>query len=144
MIYGTQITHGSPKARKREWFIYAGHTADSMSRGTEVVFMKIEQLASKIGGNILNVGAEVSIENFYIGDLLSHVIATMDGENCAWLTIMNNVNVVGTAVMTECKVIVLCQNQQPSDDFIDKAKANDISVITTVLDLFSAARAILS
>ena len=68
--------------------------------------MNIEKIANAIDANVV-VNSDAEIERFYVGDFLSRVMGSAPSDSC-WLTVMNNVNVAGVAVLAEIKIIVLC------------------------------------
>ena len=77
------------------------------------------------------------INEFYAGDFLSRVIGKAP-HGSAWLTIMNNINVAGVAALAEIKVIVLCEGVEPAEILIEKCRENDIAIVATELDVFTA------
>ena len=98
--------------------------------------MTLAQVAEKVHGTIL-VPADGEIEAFYAGDFLSRVMSKAPS-GCVWLTVMNNVNVAGVAALAEIGAIVLCEGVVPDPVLCDKCRAEEISLLTTRLDVFSA------
>ena len=77
------------------------------------------------------------VEGAYAGDFLSRVMSKAPS-GCVWLTVMNNVNVAGVAALAEIGAIVLCEGVVPDPVLCDKCRAEEISLLTTRLDVFSA------
>lgn len=103
--------------------------------------MKIHNLIEKLNGEACHIADEnIEISGGYAGDFLSFVMAKAP-ENCAWFTIMTNVNVSAVAVLSAVGVVVLCEGCSPDDALLEKAKLNGINIITTQLDVFSAVKA---
>lgn len=73
----------------------------------------------------------------YAGDFLSYVMARAP-QDCAWFTIMTNVNVVAVATLSDVAVVVVCEGCEPDLTLITKAQENGINIIKTGLDIFSA------
>ena len=48
----------------------------------------------------------------------------------AWITIMNNVNVVAVASLTDCACIILCEGVTLEDAVIKKANDEDIIILS--------------
>lgn len=103
--------------------------------------MKINELIEKLNGKACHIAdADIDISGGYAGDFLSVVMAKLP-EGAAWFTIMTNVNVSAVASLTAASVIVICEGFEPDAQLMAKAVANDINIIRTDLDVFSAVRA---
>ena len=77
----------------------------------------------------------------YCCDLLS--MAMRDAiPDSAWCTVMNNVNSLAVASITDVSCIVLCEGATPSEDMIRKAKEMELCIFVTDLSIFQAALAI--
>ena len=93
--------------------------------------MKINDIISSLELEEVNVCCrDREIENAYTGDLLSWVMTRLD-VNCAWITIMNNVNVIAVASLCDASCIIFTENAEISDDVIEKAKAQNINLLRT-------------
>ncbi len=77
------------------------------------------------------------ITSGYAGDFLSHVMGRAPAD-CAWFTIMNNVNVCAVATLADIALIVLCEGVQPDDNLLAKVKIQGFNVISTKLDIYNA------
>lgn len=74
-------------------------------------------------------------------DLLS-IAMSRAPEQCAWITVMANINTLAVASLTECACIILAEGTQFDDSCIQKAISENIPVFTTDLPVFDAALAI--
>ena len=92
--------------------------------------MRIEEISKNIDGRILVGNLEADFQNYYAGDFLSRVISKAP-EKCAWLTVMNNVNVAGVAVLAEIKLIILCEGVKPTAELYEKCEKENIGIIVT-------------
>ena len=70
--------------------------------------MKISELAKESGWQVFSEGEDRAVESGYCGDFLSNIISRAP-DSCAWLTVMNNVNVAAVATLIDCACIVLCE-----------------------------------
>lgn len=103
--------------------------------------MTAKELADKLGGEAVNV-SDADINGLYAGDFLSRVMGKAPS-GCAWLTVMNNVNVAGVAVLADIGAIVLCEGVRPIDQLTDKCKEEGISLVTTGLSVVEAVKALI-
>ena len=73
----------------------------------------------------------------YCCDLLS--MAMRDAiPDSAWCTVMNNVNSLAVASITDVSCIILCEGSIPSEDMIRKAKEMELCIYVTELSIFQA------
>jgi len=61
------------------------------------------------------VDLEKTIENVYIGDLLSWVMSHAD-KKCAWITVQTHMNIVAVAVLLEMSCIILPEDLKPDEN----------------------------
>lgn len=102
--------------------------------------MKVSELARKLNAEIVNMpNPDDEVEGGYCGDFLSFVMQRAP-ENCAWFTVMTNVNVAAVASLTGAKAVVVCENCQCDDNLIDKVKKQGICVLKTNLDIYNAVK----
>ena len=100
--------------------------------------MTVKQLATLLDATIVaQSDLEREITSGYAGDLLSFVMGRAM-PNCAWYTIMTNVNVCAVATLTDCAVVVLCEDCPADPMLVARAKSQGINVISTRLDMYSA------
>ena len=81
---------------------------------------------------------EREIKNVYIGDLLSWVMGKAQ-EDDAWITIMNNVNVIAVASLSDTACVILSEGVTLPEDIKSTAEAKGINVLTTEKSSFEAA-----
>ena len=100
--------------------------------------MTVRELANILDATtVAECDFEREITDGYAGDLLSFVMGRAMPD-CAWYTIMTNVNVCAVATLTDCAVVVLCEDCVPDEMLIARAKSQGINVIATGLDMYSA------
>ncbi len=98
--------------------------------------MTVNEMAIKLDAAI-EVVADRKINGVYVGDFLSRVMGKAP-PSCAWLTIMNNVNVAGVATIAEVGVIVLCEGVKPDPQLKHKCEEEAIPLLTTSLSAYDA------
>lgn len=99
------------------------------------------QLIEKAGFEVLNLpeeNKERNISGVYCCDLLS-VVMSKGFEDCAWITIMGNINAVAVAALTEMSVIVLAEGTAIDENMIPKAKMQGITVVKSDKPIYETA-----
>ena len=104
--------------------------------------MTVKELLNNNAFSALNEeNTDREIKSVYCCDLLSIVMGRAPAD-CAWVTVMGNINAVAVAVLADISVIVLAENMQMDEVALNKAKAQGVNVITTELPVFDAAKLI--
>lgn len=103
--------------------------------------MTSKDLCVLLNGRLCVSGGDTEITGFFAGDFLSYVMGNAKS-GCAWLTVMNNVNVAGVAFLIEVNTIVICAGIEPDETMLARCDERGISVISTPLDIFGACLAI--
>ena len=99
----------------------------------------VEKLADALGARIAALGDGTrEIACGYCGDFLSNVMGKAPAD-CAWFTVMSNVNVCAVATLTDCAVVVLCEGTEPDPVLLERAQQNEVNVIITALPVYEAA-----
>lgn len=103
--------------------------------------MTNKQLATLLSATVFCEGEEKEIQSWYVGDLLSFVMGNAPQE-CCWLTIMSNVNVLAVATLIDCACVILCEGVKPDDALLQRAKQQNVCLLgvntpiyQTVIDL---------
>jgi len=103
--------------------------------------MKISELITLLKGEIVNLDEDLEIKSGYAGDFLSFVMGNAPKDS-AWFTVMSNVNVIGVAALAKVAVVVVCEGVIPENEMIKAAKKNNINLIKTNLDIYSAVQVV--
>ncbi len=77
----------------------------------------------------------------YAGDLLSWVMAHA-GAGDVWLTILNSINVVAVAELTDCACVLLTEAIGMEETVLQRARDRGVVILQTDLPTFAAAGAI--
>lgn len=100
--------------------------------------MKINEIITKLSAKVQYIGNEnVEISSGYVGDFLSFVMGKAPSD-CAWFTVMNNVNVAAVALLAEIGVIVCCEGVKADEKLVERVQKEHLNLIETDLDIFHA------
>jgi hypothetical protein len=104
-------------------------TVESQVKLTELIQELNLGVRSAQGG----LGREVT--GGYASDLLSDVLANGEPGNL-WITLQIHQNIVAVASMKDFAGIILVNGREPEQDTVEKAEAEDITVMVTELPTF--------
>lgn len=91
--------------------------------------MNVSDFVNKLNLKVLTETAlNRPVTGCYIGDLLSWVMGKAQSGDI-WITIMNNINIVAVASLTDCACILLCEGVNAEQTIIDKANNQDIIIL---------------
>lgn len=104
--------------------------------------MKVSELIGKLDLEILTSAdfADREVKGCYIGDLLSWVMGRAEADD-VWITIMNNINIVAVASLTDAAAIILAEGVTAEQEIINKANSQEIIILKsrkTAYELASA------
>lgn len=97
-----------------------------------------KQFKVAVEGNL-----EAEISGGYMGDLLSIVMGNAE-EGQAWITIQSHVNIVAVATLRGVSAIIIAHGFEPDEDTLETAKEENITILTTPLPPFEAARLLIT
>ncbi len=81
---------------------------------------------------------ETELTQPFCCDLLSIAMSKAPA-GCVWVTVMGNVNTLAVASLTDAACIILAEGITLDEPCIQKAKAQNITVLSTDLPIFDAA-----
>jgi len=92
--------------------------------------MKVSELINKLNPEILTSSdfQDRDVTGCYIGDLLSWVMGKAK-QGDAWITIMNNINIVAVAELTDVSCIIISEGLSVGEDIIKKADEEGIIIL---------------
>ena len=91
--------------------------------------MTVNELALKYGFSTVSLPfPEREIKGAYIGDLLSWVMGRAK-EDCAWITIISNVNVIAVASLVDVACVILAEGVSLEGDVLETARKKGINVL---------------
>ena len=102
--------------------------------------MKVSELIEKLNLDVLTSKdyEDRDISGCYIGDLLSHVMGKAQ-EGDAWITIMNNINIVAVASLTEAACIILAEGIGADEKITQKADDEGIVILKSEFTAYQLA-----
>jgi serine kinase of HPr protein (carbohydrate metabolism regulator) len=94
--------------------------------------MKLSEFFDKAQLNVITDKdfEDRDVTGCYIGDLLSWVMGRARCGNI-WITIMDNINIVAVAELTDCSCIVLAENVNADASVVDKANSQGVVIART-------------
>ncbi|UTY38282.1 hypothetical protein NMU03_11410 [Allocoprobacillus halotolerans] len=105
--------------------------------------MKCQDLLTLSLKQVNDVTLDGDIEDVYIGDLLSEVMASGQ-EGMLWLTVQKHLNVIAIAHLHDFAGIVFVQDHYPDGDAIDKATDLQIPLFVSDKDAFTLAKELIT
>lgn len=95
--------------------------------------IKVEDIIKNNDFQLITKNGDLSrtINDIYTGDLLSWVMGHVHEEGTALLTVLNSVNLIAVATLLDLSCIVFCEGVMPSEDVINKAIEEEITLIVS-------------
>ncbi len=84
---------------------------------------------------------EKPVVSGYAGDLLSWVMGRAPA-NCAWVTVMNNQNVLAVASLCDVGCVICAEGAEPEETVLEKARAQGINVYASPRPVFELCAAL--
>lgn len=100
--------------------------------------MQVYELIESLGLEVVTKGEDKEVTGCYIGDMLSVVMSRAEEGN-VWLTVQTNVNIDAVAVLTESAAIVIVEGMEPDLETVEKAKAQNITILKSQETAYSLA-----
>lgn len=101
--------------------------------------MTVSLLAEKCGFDFVTLPEpDREVCGGYVGDLLSWVMGRAR-ENCAWITIMSNVNIVAVASLADVSCVILSEGVILEESVIKTATDKGVNILSTSLNSYEAA-----
>lgn len=105
--------------------------------------MKVSELKEKLNLTVVTQEDffDKDVMGCYIGDLLSRVMGKAT-EGDAWITIMNNLNIIAVASLTEAACIILCEGVSLEEKITERANDEGIIVLKSEKSAYELAKEI--
>ena len=84
-----------------------------------------------------SAGESREISGGYACDLLSWVISRVKSGD-VWLTILNSVNVLAVATLSDCACVMLTEGVEMDSQLLERAREKDVIVLATDLPTWEA------
>ena len=92
--------------------------------------MLLSDLMNDVSLKLISGTLPESFEGVYVGDLLSRAMSHVESGNL-WITIMNNINVVAVASLTEASAVVLAEDVVLMPEAEVAAKEKGICILSS-------------
>ncbi len=104
--------------------------------------MKISQIHEALGFVAVNLPEDDrEVSSVFCCDLLSLVMSRAPAD-CAWVTVMGNVNTAAVALLADVACIIVAESCAVDTDMLEKVREKEIAVFKTELPVFEAACAV--
>lgn len=106
--------------------------------------MNLQKMADATSMRLLNnVSLDKDIQDVYIGDLLSFVMANGQSDTL-WLTVQRHINVIAVAELNDFSGVVFVQGVEPDEDTLLKATQLNIPLLTSDLSAFELTKQLIN
>ncbi len=101
--------------------------------------MNVKDLSSSNQFSVISLPCpERVIDGVYIGDLLSWVMGRATSD-CAWITIMSNMNIIAVANLADVSCIILAEGVALDKELANTAKEKGINILSSPLTAYEIA-----
>ncbi len=101
--------------------------------------MTVNELSAQAEFKALTMpDGEREITGVYIGDLLSWVMGRAKAD-CAWITIMSNINIVAVASLADTACIILAESVELPEDVVATATQKNVNILSSELGAYEIA-----
>ena len=101
--------------------------------------MTVNELSAQAEFKALTMpDGEREIPGVYIGDLLSWVMGRAKAD-CAWITIMSNINIVAVASLADTACIILAESVELPEDVVSTATQKNVNILSSELGAYEIA-----
>jgi len=100
--------------------------------------MTVHELSGRLRLNKLSDGTDKEIASCYVSDLLSRVLSGCRSGDI-WITVQSSINMVAVALMVEASCVILPEGLTVSDDVVDKASAEGLTIFSSRESAYSLA-----
>lgn len=99
--------------------------------------MTVKEMAETLQLQTLTLpDPEREVESGYAGDMPSWVMGNAE-QGCAWLTIMNNRNIIAVAVLLDMACIVVAEGSEVPEEVIKLAESKDVNLLASDKNVFT-------
>lgn len=105
--------------------------------------MKVSELKEKLNLTVVTQEdfEDKDVTGCYIGDLLSRVMGKATRGDL-WITIMNNLNIIAVASLTEAACIILCEGVSLEEKITERANDEGVIVLKSEKSAYELAKEI--
>lgn len=92
--------------------------------------MNIDKVIEKLELKVISGSPAGAFDGVYAGDFLSRAMSHINEGNL-WLTIMNNINVIAVASLTEAAAVILAEGVTLLPDALKAAEEKNVTVLSS-------------
>ena len=101
--------------------------------------MTVKELSQKYGFEPVSMPApDREVSGGYIGDLLSWVMGRAK-EDCAWITIMTNINIAAVGALADVAVVIVAEGAKPDESVLSTAEEKGVNIVLSEKTAFEIA-----
>ena len=101
--------------------------------------MTVSEMADRLHLNVLAMpNPDREVESGYAGDMPSWVMGNAE-QGSAWLTIMNNRNIVAVAVLLDMCCIIVAEGSEVPEEVVELANSREVNLLSSKKDVFTLA-----
>ena len=104
---------------------------------TEPRTNKLSELKERLPFTVVCGDGDREFCGVYAGDFLSRAMSRVNPDDL-WITIMNNVNVIAVATLTDAAAVLLAEDVELMPDALFAAREKGVAVLSTPLSVFEA------
>ena len=97
--------------------------------------MKLSELIAPLSLTVVNGDPDREFDGVYAGDFLSRAMSRVEADNL-WITIMNNVNVIAVASLTDAAAVLLAEDVSLMNDALKAAREKDVTILSSPLSVY--------
>lgn len=91
--------------------------------------MTIKEIAEKLDMKLFTGDENKEVSGIYTGDFLSWVMSHAQPGDM-WVTVMNNINILAVATLTDVSCIVISEGSEVDETVIKRAEMQDITILS--------------
>ena len=91
--------------------------------------MTVKEIAEKLDMKLVTGDDSREVTGVYTGDFLSWVMSHAEPGDM-WVTVMNNINILAVATLTDVACIVISEGSEIDETVIKRAETQDITILT--------------
>lgn len=97
--------------------------------------MKLSEIIEKLDLVTVAGESDAEYEGIYAGDFLSRAMSRVESGNL-WITIMNNVNVIAVASLTDAAAVLLAEGVILMPDALEAAREKGVFVLSSDMSVY--------
>ena len=91
--------------------------------------MTVKEIAEKLDMKLVTGDDSREVTGVYTGDFLSWVMSHAEPGDM-WVTVMNNINILAVATLTDVACIVISEGSEIDETVIKRAETQNITILT--------------